>query len=228
MIVTMTAFPFALGTLAGLAFGWLAWLVAARFTARYRAAALAPGSAPAPAGNGDQLPLGAALTLAGMALWGGWMGYRAVGIPVAVSALVVTALLLCVTLVDLRVRRIPNELVLALLAWAGVQILWLGWPGWGAAGLGLLVAGGIFFLLALAGRGAMGLGDVKLEAALGALLGYPAVLAAIFLGVVAGGVAAAFLLLTQCAGRKDPIAYSPYLALGAWLVYAQVLGLWPG
>ena len=28
--------------------------------------------------------------------------------------------------------------------------------------------------------------------------------------------------------NKDSIAYGPYLALGAWLVYARVLGLWPG
>ena len=72
------------------------------------------------------------------------------------------------------------------------------------------------------------MGDVKLEAAAGALLGYPAVLAALFLGVLAGGVAAAFLLLTHRAGRKDAFAYGPYLALGAWLVYTRVLGLWPG
>ncbi|MFZ2362061.1 MAG: prepilin peptidase, partial [Anaerolineae bacterium] len=73
-----------------------------------------------------------------------------------------------------------------------------------------------------------GLGDVKLEAAIGALLGYPVALAAIFAGVLAGGVAGAVLLLTKRAGRKDPIAYGPYLALGAWLVYTRALGLWPG
>ncbi len=214
-----------LSALAGLCFGWLAWRAAERFTARYRAMD-ASRSTP----DAGQIPADAALTLAGMTLWGGWVGAQAqaAGIAVAASGLVVTALLLCVTLVDLRVRRIPNELVLALLAWAVVQILWLGQPGWGAAALGLLVAGGLFFLLALIGRGALGLGDVKLEAAIGALLGYPVVLAAIFTGVLAGGLAAAFLLLTKRAGRKDPIAYGPYLALGAWLVTTRVLGLWPG
>lgn len=214
----MTLLPIALGALAGLALGWLAWLAASRFTARYQAAA-AP-SPPAAATTGA--------ALVGMALWGGWASYQAAGLPVAASALVVTAILLCVTLVDLRVRRIPNELVLALLAWAGVQQIWLGQPGWGAAALGLLVAGGLFLLLRLLGRGALGLGDVKLEAAAGALLGYPAVLAAIFAGIVAGGLAALALLLAKRVGRKDPIAYGPYLALGAWLVHTRALGLWPG
>ena len=44
---------------------------------------------------------------------------------------------------------------------------------------------------------------------------------------MAGGVAALFLLLTRRAGRKDTMAYGPYLALGAWLVLTRVLGLWP-
>lgn len=223
----MTALPIALGALAGLLLGWLAWLAAARFTTRYRAAASAPPAA-APAGDDGQVPAGAALALALMAGWGGWVGWQAANLAVAASALIVTAILLCVTLVDLRVRRIPNELALALIVWAVVQVLWLGQPTWGAAALGLLAAGGLFFLLALIGRGALGMGDVKLEAAAGALLGYPAVLAALFLGVLAGGVAAAFLLLTHRAGRKDAFAYGPYLALGAWLVYTRVLGLWPG
>jgi leader peptidase (prepilin peptidase)/N-methyltransferase len=47
-------------------------------------------------------------------------------------------------------------------------------------------------------------------------------------GIVAGSLAALFLLLTRRAGRKDPFAYGPYLALGAWLVLVRVWGLWPG
>jgi prepilin signal peptidase PulO-like enzyme (type II secretory pathway) len=162
-----------------------------------------------------------------MVLWGGWVGWQATSLPMATSALVVTALLLCITLVDLQIRRIPDELVLALLAWAVVQMLWLGQPDWRAAVIGLAVAGGLFFVLALIGRGVVGLGDVKLEAALGALLGYPAVLAAMAAGVIAGGLAAAVLLLTRRAGRKEAFAYGPYLALGAWLVLTRVWGLWP-
>jgi prepilin signal peptidase PulO-like enzyme (type II secretory pathway) len=91
--------------------------------------------------------------------------------------------------------------------------------------IGLLAAGGFFFLLALLTRGAMGLGDVKLAAATGALVGWPTVIAALILGIVAGGLAALFLLLTHRAGRKDYFAYGPYLALGAWVVYAVFLGL---
>jgi leader peptidase (prepilin peptidase)/N-methyltransferase len=207
--------------LAGLALGWLAWLAAARFVGRYPPADLGPAAAE---GNRS---VTAGLALAGMALWGGWVGAQAASLPIGVSALVVSALLLCIALVDLRVRRIPNELVLALLAWAALQGVWLGRPGWGAALLGLALAGGSFLLLYYLGRGALGLGDVKLMAALGALLGYPAIVAGMLAGILAGGLAAAILLLSRRAGRRDPFAYGAWLALGAWLVYARLLGLWP-
>jgi leader peptidase (prepilin peptidase)/N-methyltransferase len=142
--------------------------------------------------------------------------------------LVVTALLLALALVDYQARRLPNPLVLALLGCAVAQALWLGQPTLGMAALGMGVALAVFGVIWLLGRGALGLGDVKLVAALGALLGYPAVLAGLFAGVVAGGLAALLLLLTRRADRKDPFAYGPYLTLGAWLVYTRVLGLWPG
>jgi leader peptidase (prepilin peptidase)/N-methyltransferase len=219
----MIALRAAFGGVAGLALGWLVWLAARRFAARYRRQDQASASAV----DGAFQPRAAAPILL-MTLWGAIVGWQADSLAVAGLALVVTGLLLCITLVDLRVRRIPNPLVLSLLACAVAQVLWLGQPDWGAAALGLAVAGGLFFLLAFIKRDALGMGDVKLEAAAGALLGYPAALAAVAAGVVAGGLAALFLLLTRRAGRKDTFAYGPYLALGAWLVLVQMWGLWPG
>lgn len=197
---------------------------------------LSPGGAavagePLPPDNSRQTPtrlwipqaLAVCLTLAA---WGAYVGWRAPGLPAATGALLVTAVLLTISLVDLRVRRIPNLLVLLLLAWAVVQSLWLGQPTMANLAIGLLAAGGFFLLLALLTRGAMGLGDVKLAAATGALVGWPAMVAALLLGIVAGGVAALLLLMTRRAGRKDYFAYGPYLALGAWVVYVAFLGLW--
>jgi leader peptidase (prepilin peptidase)/N-methyltransferase len=84
----------------------------------------------------------------------------------------------------------------------------------------------MFLVISLVGRGALGSGDVKLAAALGAVLGFPLALSGLLLGVVLGGVAALVLLITRRVGRKDPIAYGPYLALGAWIVWTRALGLW--
>jgi leader peptidase (prepilin peptidase)/N-methyltransferase len=104
---------------------------------------------------------------------------------------------------------------------------WLGQPQPRSLALGVAAGGGLFLLIGLAKRGAMGTGDVKLAAALGAVLGYPLVLRGLFWGIVAAGLAALFLLATGRAGRKDTMAYGPYLALGAWLVWTRSVGLWP-
>ncbi len=221
--------PVLFGAVAGLGLGWTAWVIATLFVAGYRGQeAHAQDPLILHAADAGSISLGAGLAPVAMTLWGGYVGWQSSSLAVAACALLVTALLLALSLVDLRVRRLPNPLVLALLGCALLQAIWLGQPTLAMAALGMGVALAVFGVIWLLGRGALGLGDVKLEAALGALLGYPAVLAGLFAGVLAGGLAALFLLLTRRAGRKDPFAYGPYLALGAWLVYTRVLGLWPG
>ena len=145
----------------------------------------------------------------------------------SLAVIPVFSMLLAVTVVDFQTRRIPDVLILTLLVCAVLQVLLLTEPGLLAAGLGLLICGGIFYVIATLRHGAIGMGDVKLAAAIGALLGFPVALEGLFLGIVFGGLTAAVLLLTKRVGRKDPIAYGPYLALGAWIVLVQVWGLWP-
>jgi leader peptidase (prepilin peptidase)/N-methyltransferase len=60
------------------------------------------------------------------------------------------------------------------------------------------------------------MGDVKLAALLGLLLG-KVLLPSLLIGVVAGGVASAIVVATGRTGRKEAIAYGPYLCLGAAL-----------
>jgi leader peptidase (prepilin peptidase)/N-methyltransferase len=55
----------------------------------------------------------------------------------------------------------------------------------------------------------MGLGDMKLAAMLGAFLGWRAGLFALFVAVLAGGLVAAFLLLSGRRGRKDAVPFGP-------------------
>ncbi|HEX4518271.1 MAG TPA: A24 family peptidase [Gaiellaceae bacterium] len=81
----------------------------------------------------------------------------------------------------------------------------------------VIVAGsvtfGAFLLLSILTRGGLGMGDVKLAAMLGFLLGYK-VLGALTVGVFVGGIWSAGLLLTHRAGLRSTIAYGPFLALG--------------
>jgi leader peptidase (prepilin peptidase)/N-methyltransferase len=79
-----------------------------------------------------------------------------------------------------------------------------------AAALG---GGLLFLLLAIATRGAIGGGDIKLIAAMGLWLGIRPLLGVIAYGFLAGGIAALFLLLTRQKQRHDYFAYGPYFAL---------------
>ncbi len=75
----------------------------------------------------------------------------------------------------------------------------------------------LLMLVVVASRGGMALGDVKLAALIGAMVGFPAVLVALFLAVIVGGLVAVVLLIARRKGRKDPIPFGPFLCLGAVL-----------
>ena len=115
--------------------------------------------------------------------------------PYVIDTILVAGLLYAV-FTDLRVRKISNRLtypvmLFGLLAnwaiggWDGLQHASLGW----LAGLGIML---IPFLL-----GAMGAGDVKLMAAIGAVKGPEFVLIATLYACVAGGLLAIYYLIKE-------------------------------
>ena len=130
--------------------------------------------------------------------------------------------LLTVLVIDLEHRRVLNVMVLpaAVLAF-GASFL----PG-APAPLDALLGGAgafaAFFLIELLGRGAMGMGDVKLAGVIGLMTGYPLVVPSLLAGIVLGGLAAAAMLVTRRATRKTAIAYAPYLCVGALAVLVMM------
>jgi leader peptidase (prepilin peptidase)/N-methyltransferase len=139
-------------------------------------------------------------------------------------ALSVVLILLVVpaAVIDLEHRIIPNRLtalgaVLAIVL--GTALDPAGEPGRLIAGA---AAGGFLLLAALAYPGGMGMGDVKLAAVMGLLLGSavaPAILVALLSGVLVGAVVIARKGAGE--GRKTAIPFGPFLALGAIVaVYA--------
>ncbi len=106
-------------------------------------------------------------------------------------------MVLIATVSDIRSRKIPNWLVFPFLA-AGlvVSTVILGWHGLGQSLLGILLAavlmGTLYWL------GGMGMGDVKLCAAIGAWIGPGQLGVALVVMGVAGGVMA--LVWALCGG----------------------------
>lgn len=131
-----------------------------------------------------------------------------------VPALLVLTALVAITAIDLDRQLIPDAISLPGIVVGFVSSVFIGQPRWLDSLLGILVGGGIFFVIIVASRGGMGGGDMKLGAMLGAFLGWKAVLVAILIAVLTGGVIAVALLLMGQRGRKDALAFGPYLALG--------------
>lgn len=143
---------------------------------------------------------------------------------IAVAAVLVVA----AAIIDLRTREIPDAFPIALLALALVGKL----AGWSSVTwLGMLAGCVVGFLIPalLFWRGAMGGGDVKLLAALGAGLGLQALLSVLFWTAILGGLLALAILARRGAASDegedeqatDPeLAYGPAIAAGllvAWI-----------
>jgi leader peptidase (prepilin peptidase) / N-methyltransferase len=80
-------------------------------------------------------------------------------------------------------------------------------------------AGGLFWLIALIYPKGMGLGDVKLIAALGAFLGFPKILLVIFIASLSGSILGGLLLTLKRKGYREQIPFGPFLVLGAWIAF---------
>jgi leader peptidase (prepilin peptidase) / N-methyltransferase len=155
---------------------------------------------------------------------------------VAAMMAVFLGMLLAVALTDLQERLIPNAVVypglvvftagLALAAFLHRDVNL-------AAGVeGFLVFGGSLFLVALIVPRGMGMGDVKLAALIGLVVGsrgLPSVMVAVALGILLGGVGA-MLALAAGRSRKSAMPFGPFLAGGAaaatfagpWLAHAYL------
>jgi len=139
--------------------------------------------------------------------------------PALASALILLAGLVAITAIDLDHQIIPDVLSLPGIALGLLFSLAPDGIGWVPSLLGVLLGGGVFLVIIFAstlviGQAGMGVGDVKLGAMLGAFLGWKLALLSILLSVLLGGPLAATLLATGRKGRKDPIPFGPFLALG--------------
>ena len=146
----------------------------------------------------------------------GLVWWRFLGMPVQTAvACLYAAFLLTVAVIDLEHRRVLNVMLAPAAVGALLASLLPGPPSLLSAVVGGAAGFGLFFVIALVGRGKMGAGDVKLAGVIGLLLGFPAAITALVIGIFLGGAAAILLLITHRAGRKSSFAYAPYLALGA-------------
>jgi leader peptidase (prepilin peptidase)/N-methyltransferase len=145
----------------------------------------------------------------GGAALGALLGALAPSPATLASGLVLLAVLLPASAIDLAWRVVPDTLIVAG-ALGGATVLLLTHPG--AIMLTGAVGGLIALALALVARGGFGLGDVKLIAMLGVVLG-GALPLAVVVGLLVASVVAVPLLVLRGRGATLPLV--PFLAVGA-------------
>ena len=125
------------------------------------------------------------------------------------------------TVGDIKARKIPNPLTLAMLAaWVLVILPPLFYDiGRIAdmlidAGLGFALGGGLFLLIYFVSRKGLGGGDVKFMAVAGLYLGFRLVLSAMLFGSVLAALTGIVLIAFKKIGRKDTIPLAPFLFAG--------------
>jgi leader peptidase (prepilin peptidase)/N-methyltransferase len=149
--------------------------------------------------------------------------YRNFGYTTAtVVYFVFAAVLLVVTYIDLDHQIIPDRITLPGIPIFFAASLLIPTASPADSLLGLLLGGGSLLAVALgyqliSGRPGMGMGDVKLLAMIGTIVGWRGVLFTIFASSAAGTAAGIPLMLLQKKDMKLAIPFGPFLALGAIL-----------
>ena len=139
----------------------------------------------------------------------------------ALRAAVFGTLLLGIALTDARAYIIPDEFSLGGLGLGVVFALLAGRQPLGTALLGAAVGFALLWLVAALGewmfkQEAMGGGDIKMMAMVGAFLGWEGTLLTVFLGALIGSLIFVPLSLV---GRKKLVPFGVFLAIGAAATY---------
>jgi leader peptidase (prepilin peptidase)/N-methyltransferase len=140
--------------------------------------------------------------------------------------LVFTWTLIALTFIDADTTLLPDDLTLPLL-WLGLLANLLGifapvtlQDAVIGAMAGYLVLWSIYWAFKLlTGKEGMGYGDFKLLAALGAWMGWKALLPIVLLSSVVGAVVGIALIVLARRGREVPIPFGPYLATAGLIVF---------
>jgi leader peptidase (prepilin peptidase)/N-methyltransferase len=166
-------------------------------------------------------------------------GHVAAGIAALVLHWLMVAGFIVLTFVDFDEKIIPNSvtfpgMVAGLIASFAVPTLVARypanlpdishWKGLLQGGIGLVAGGGIMWLIAVVGKAAckkeaMGGGDLKLMAMIGAYMGWQLVLLVLFVSALVGTLVGVTLIVVRRAGWSSQIPFGPYIVLAALVAF---------
>jgi len=156
-------------------------------------------------------------TAAGFVIQGAVFG----GAPeLLISRLVLTAILIVLFGTDLQTQRLPNVLTYSGTI-IGLAFSVINPPGVVACVLGAVLGAGVLLFIRWVWRvwkgvDAMGLGDVKMLAMIGAFLGWQQVIVVLFLSSLAGAVIGVSLAIVGGRSMQTKLPFGTFLALAAF------------
>jgi leader peptidase (prepilin peptidase)/N-methyltransferase len=156
------------------------------------------------------------------ALLSGWIAFHFGYTPQAFAALFLTWVLLAQTFIDLEHQLLMDHLTLPTL-WLGLLLSL--YPVFASppecilgASLGYLLFWCLYWIFkGITGKEAMGYGDFKLLALLGAWLGWKALPTIVLLASIGGSVIGICMIVFCGRNKNEPFPFGPYLAIAGWV-----------
>ncbi len=139
--------------------------------------------------------------------------------PLLLVRLVFAAVLIVLAFIDIDHRILPDSMTLTGIPLGVLASLWLP-PGWRDSLIGVALGGGSLWLIA---EGyyrwrkveGMGMGDVKMLAMIGAVLGWRAVIVTLVLSSCSGALVGALMLTRSKDGMRYALPFGTFLSAGA-------------
>jgi len=140
-----------------------------------------------------------------------------------IKFLILVPMLVCIFVIDYKHLIIPNRINLTMFEIGLIFTFIYGINSLNSAIdmlLGMLVGGGIFLLITLvggliAGKEAMGFGDVKLMGAMGLFFGFRNMLVISILSFLIGAILSIVLLATKIKKSNEYIPFGPFIVIAA-------------
>lgn len=142
-----------------------------------------------------------------------------------IKYIILTPMLLCAFVVDLRAQIIPNRLNLLIFEIGLILVFLHGFSNINIAInmlLGMLAGGGIFLIITLlggliAGKEAMGMGDVKLMGAIGLYFGFQNIIVISVMSFLIGAVVSIIYMIIKRKSTNTYIPFGPFIVISSFI-----------
>jgi leader peptidase (prepilin peptidase)/N-methyltransferase len=149
--------------------------------------------------------------------------YLAYGLSVqTLIYIILSSALIIIAFIDLNEEIVPDVISLPGIVIGFILSFFVPYISFMNSALGVLVGGGIILIIGMAGsvifkKEAMGGGDVKLAAMIGAFLGWRYIIISLFLGFFLGALAGIILIMSKIKSREDAVPFGPFIVLGSFI-----------